>query len=337
MVRIGQIPTVIISHPSILQEAFNKPELSGRWVSRTFDLLTDRQSITTTDYGERWRGISELLQGQLSCPEGFAAIHDRQVVPAVQRMVAMLAEESDEAGPVDVTKIIDECSWDMTFATMFGSDPTDPLDYHLLKKRTKQDMQWTVRASTQLSLGDLVPALRIIPDRYVSRARRQKALRQDCLRRLFDIVRNRPSFGQANPSCIMDFMLKPSNALSQQTIETTCTDMMLASNPVASILKWWLVILANRPYVQNAIHEEMRSRPEPADLTARPSRLPYVASSLDECMRYRTVTPLAVPHRATEDTKLAGFRIRGGVADSRQYPRHSPRRTVLGPARYVPT
>ena len=313
MIRIGRIPTVIISHPAILQEAFNQPEFSGRWVSRAFDVLTQRQSITTADYGEPWRGISELLHQRLSRPEDIASIINRQVTPVVEGMTARLAQTSESDEPVNVARIVGQASWDLIFATMFGNEPADPADFGTLKATMLRDTLWTQQASTKLSLGDLAPILRFMPDRWVRQARRQKQLRKQTLRRLFEIVRGRASFGLADPTCIMDFMLERTNGLSERTVETTCTDMILAANPVASILKWWLVILANRPDVQHAIHEEMEIRLEPSEPTANPSRLPYIASCFDECMRYRTATPLAVPHRATEDTQLAGFSIPAGT------------------------
>jgi hypothetical protein len=39
-IRLGNVPTVIISHPDLLREAFTGAELSDRWVGEIMGLLS---------------------------------------------------------------------------------------------------------------------------------------------------------------------------------------------------------------------------------------------------------------------------------------------------------
>ena len=314
LIWVGRIPTVVISGPAILAEAFERPEFADRWVSRAFEILSERQSIAMSPYGERWHSISNVVHENLSCPYGAALIHDRQVVPAVQRLIDHLARSADLGNPVNITEIIDDASWDITFSIMFGSDPSDPSEYSTLKMVMRQDTEWAERAAARLGAGDLFPWLKFLPDPYFNQAKRQKTVRIQTLQKLFNIVRNRPSFTSDAPTCIMDFMLKQRAGLSDQAIQASCTDMLLGTNPgIHPMLKWWLLILANRPEVQIAIQREMDENLASGEQPTDESSLPYTSSCYDECMRYRTIAPLGVPRRAAAETELAGFRIPRGV------------------------
>ena len=174
LIWVGRIPTVVISDPAILAEAFQRPEFADRWVSRAFEILTDRQSIAMSPYGERWHSISNLMHENLSCPHGAAVIHDRQAVPAVQRLIDRLARSADLGNPVNITEIIDDASWDITFSIMFGSDSSDPPEYSTLKMVMRQDTEWAERAAARLSAGDLLPWLKFLPDPYLNQAKRQQ-------------------------------------------------------------------------------------------------------------------------------------------------------------------
>ncbi len=314
LIRIGRIPTVVISDPAILADAFEKPEFADRWVSRASAILTERQSIAASPYGERWQSLSQRVHENLSCPQGAVAIHERQVVPAVERLANRLAGAADTGVPVNMDEAIADSGWDIAFSIMFGAHPSDPPEYETLKTVMRHDTEWAERAATQPSLGDLIPWLKLVPDRHVKRAKRQRALRSQGIKKLFDIVRNRPSFAGGEPSCIMDFMLNQRADLSELAIEASCADLLLATHPaIYSILKWWLLILANRPRVQAAIRQEMDENLAAGEPPTDPTLLPYTSSCYDECLRYRTTAPLGVPHQAAADTELAGFRIPKGV------------------------
>ena len=314
MIRVGHVPTVVISDPAILADAFEKPEFADRWVSRASAILTERRSIAMSPYGARWQSISSLVHRNLSCPGGAVSIHERQVVPAVERLTDRLAGAADAGIPVNIYEVIEDLSWDITFSVMFGADPNDPPEYETLMTVLRHDTEWAERAATQLSLGDLIPPLKFVPDRHIRRAGRQKTLRSQTLQKLFDIVRNRPSFAGGEPSCIMDFMLNRRADLSELAIEASCTDLLLATHPATcSILKWWLLILANRPQVQATIRREMAETLASGEPPTDPTRLPYTSSCYDECLRYRTTAPLGVPHQAAADTELAGYLIPKGT------------------------
>lgn len=313
LMRIGQIPTVVISHPAILREAFNKPEFSDRQVSRSVAALTGRQSVAATEYGELWTQIQEALQRALSQQKAGAAMSDTRIANALQQMLGKITRRAETGEPVNVFPLIDDAIWDLSFAMVFGDEPSEPSEYRSLKGALRQDTLWRLQTSTQLGLGDLIPALSFVPDPGVRKARRLREASHNTLSTLSEIVRRRHSVGQAEPSCIMEAMLEPGNALPQAAIEATCAELLVAANPMSPVLKWWLTILANRPEVQRAVREELESHAEADACLPDAADLTYTASCFDETMRYRTTAALAVPHRTTADAELGGFRIPKGA------------------------
>ncbi len=213
--------------------------------------------------------------------------------------MARLTSAANEGRPADVHAMLASASMDITFRTMFGKEPYDPPEIQRLEDDMREDTEWAEQAAVLLSPGEVIPWPRFIPDRNTKRAKTRKKARSRILRDLFDIVRSRPSFAQRENACIADFMLKQQQGISKQAVETSCSDMLLVTNPATrSIMQWWLLILANRPDVQAAIREELDQPTASSKLRTTPAELPYTANCYHECLRYRTPAPLGVPHPA---------------------------------------
>ena len=68
------------------------------------------------------------------------------------------------------------------------------------------------------------------------------------------------------------------------------------------------------PDVQKKAHEELMAVVGPNRLPEyedEPS-LPYLRAVVKECLRWRSVVPLGIPHRALEEDEYRGFRIPKG-------------------------
>jgi cytochrome P450 len=94
-----------------------------------------------------------------------------------------------------------------------------------------------------------------------------------------------------------------------------CMDLLIAGTDTsAQTVNWFLLLLANRPEIQARVHEELDriigrdALPTVEDRT----RLPFVFACLAESMRYRTIGPLGLPHKASEDTEVGGYLIPAG-------------------------
>ncbi|XP_041970287.1 probable cytochrome P450 304a1 [Aricia agestis] len=99
---------------------------------------------------------------------------------------------------------------------------------------------------------------------------------------------------------------------TEEQLQLICTDYMF---PTASAGQATLTFLIERmllqPEIQDKIHEELDrvvGRDRLPNLDDR-QRLPYTEACLREIMRYETLVPLGILHRAMVDTKLGGYDI----------------------------
>ena len=95
-----------------------------------------------------------------------------------------------------------------------------------------------------------------------------------------------------------------------------CMDLMIADTDTSSqTVNWTLVLLANRPKIQAKVNEEPDRviGPDALPTVEYRTRLPYIFACLAEPMRYRTIGPLGLPHKASEDTEIGGYLIPAGA------------------------
>ena len=46
-VRLGSVPTVVISHPTLLRDAFSRVTLADRWIGRITEIITNGDDLAT--------------------------------------------------------------------------------------------------------------------------------------------------------------------------------------------------------------------------------------------------------------------------------------------------
>ncbi|XP_071450817.1 cytochrome P450 306a1 [Hetaerina americana] len=95
-------------------------------------------------------------------------------------------------------------------------------------------------------------------------------------------------------------------------------------------LRWFLLLVAIHPKVQDKIQEELDSVLGGTESVRRPVSmgdsplLQYTEATIAEAQRIRPVVPLGIPHGALKDTTLGGFRIpRGAMIVPLQWALHN--------------
>ncbi|XP_022128196.2 probable cytochrome P450 304a1 [Pieris rapae] len=104
---------------------------------------------------------------------------------------------------------------------------------------------------------------------------------------------------------------------SAEQLQLICTDYTF---PTASATEMTLTLLLERiliqPELQDKIHEELDSvvgRDRMPTLDDR-QNLPFTEACIREILRFETLVPLGVPHRAMKDTTLGGYNIPEGTS-----------------------
>ena len=318
LLRFGSVPTVIISEAEMLQEAFGKAELADRWVSAIMDTLSGQKDLVLAPYGDHWRQMQRFANRELLSARKLENVRERHIEQVVDGLVARMAEMGDAGELVSPPALTARSNSTLMFRSIFGQED-DATEEFVQRRETLLDhINWIFASATATNVADYIPWLRFLPNNAVKEAIRQAEIGGAIIRALVEGARNRPGLDLSTPTCLVEVMLAREEA-GEITNDMTCDlsmDLMIAGTDTsAQTVNWFLLLLANRPEIQAKVHEELDrvighdSLPTVDDRM----RLPYTFACLAESMRYRTIGPLGLPHRASEDTEIGGYLIPAGT------------------------
>ncbi len=341
--RFGSVPTVIISHPDLLKEAFDKTELADRWVSEIMDILSHHgKDLAMAPYGEHWRQLQRFANRELLSRRNLQQIREQHIDDVINTLVEEVGEKSDAGELVEPIRMLSRSNAMIMFRAIFGKSDHDAAGFEERREQLLKNIFWIFQNATATNLADYIPWLSILPNNTINEAKRVYAAQTDIIQFLIDSVRSRPDFDLENPVSLVEVMLvkEKEGELTEEVIRQLIGDLLSAGiDTSAQTISWLLLILANRPEIQSKVHEELD---RVIGLDSTPTledreRLPYLNAVLLEDMRYRTVGPLGVPHRATTSCDVGGFTIPAGAQVlGNIYSIHHDSRFWDSPAEFVP-
>jgi len=318
LLRFGSVPTVIISEPNLLQEAFGKTELADRWVSEIMDILSGQQDLVLAPYGEHWRRMQRFANRELLSARNLNTVRERHIETVVNSLVERMAAMGDAGQTVSPPELTAQSNSNLMFRAIFGREADSNDDFRQLRDTLLGYINWLFATATATNLADYIPWLRFLPNNGVKEAMRQSEVASSVINALVDSARNRPGLDLSAPTCMVEVMLaqEESGEITDTMTRRLCMDLLIAGTDTsAQTVNWFLLLMANRPEIQAKVHAELDqvigpdARPTVDDRT----RLPYTFACLAESMRYRTIGPLGVPHKASQDTEIGGYRIPAGA------------------------
>ena len=318
LLRFGSVPTVIISEPELLQEAFGKTELADRWVSEIMDILSGQQDLVLAPYGEHWRRMQRFANRELLSARNLNTVRERHIETVVNNLVDRMAAMGDAGQTVSPPELTAQSNSNLMFRAIFGREADSNDDFRQLRDTLLGYINWLFATATATNLADYIPWLRFLPNNGVKEAVRQSEVASSVINALVDSARNRPGLDLSAPTCMVEVMLaqEESGEITDTMTRRLCMDLLIAGTDTsAQTVNWFLLLMANRPEIQAKVHAELDqvvgpdARPTVDDRT----RLPYTFACLAESMRYRTIGPLGVPHKASQDTEIGGYRIPAGA------------------------
>lgn len=111
------------------------------------------------------------------------------------------------------------------------------------------------------------------------------------------------------------FILFPRRSLKFPLLNFFFLDRMHIFDKTAVSLSWFILAMAKYPEIQKKAQDSIRSVLGPNRLPTwddRPS-LPYLEAIYMETLRWRVVTPMAMPHQTVEDDVYKGYYIPAGT------------------------
>ncbi|MFQ6029354.1 MAG: cytochrome P450, partial [Dehalococcoidia bacterium] len=318
-IRLGGVPTVIISHPDLLKEAFDKSELADRWVSQVMGILSHHgQDLALAPYGEHWRQLQRFANRELLSLRNLQQIRERFIEDVINGLVEEIGARSDAGQLIAPIELLSRSNATIMFRSIFGRSGNDTAEFEARREELLRFVYWAFQNASAANPADYLPWLKILPSNAINEAEKQAAVRDEILQFLIDSVRSRPDLDLENPTCLIEVMLakERQGELTKETIRLLMGDLLLAGiDTSAQTVSWLLLILANRPEIRSKIHEELDRviGAEQLVVVEDRERLPYLNAAILEDMRYRTVGPLALPHKASQTCEIGGFSIAEGA------------------------
>ena len=318
LLRFGSVPTVIISEPALLQEAFGKTELADRWVSEIMDILSGQQDLVLAPYGEHWRRMQRFANRELLSARNLNTVRERHIETVVNNLVERMAAMGDAGQTVSPPELTAQSNSNLMFRAIFGREADSSDDFRRLRDTLLGYINWLFATATATNLADYIPWLRFLPNNGVKEAVRQSEVASSVISSLIDAARSRPGLDLSAPSCLVEVMLaqEESGEITDTMTRRLCMDLLIAGTDTsAQTVNWFLLLMANRPEIQAKVHAELDQviGPDALPTVDDRTRLPYTFACLAESMRYRTIGPLGVPHKASQDTEIGGYRIPAGA------------------------
>lgn len=318
LLRFGSVPTVIISEPALLQEAFGKTELADRWVSEIMDILSGQQDLVLAPYGEHWRRMQRFANRELLSARNLNTVRERHIETVVNGLVERMADMGDAGQTVSPPELTAQSNSNLMFRAIFGREADSSDDFRRLRDTLLGYINWLFATATATNLADYIPWLRFLPNNGVKEAVRQSEVASSVINSLIDAARSRPGLDLSAPSCLVEVMLaqEESGEITDTMTRRLCMDLLIAGTDTsAQTVNWFLLLMANRPEIQAKVHAELDQviGPDALPTVDDRTRLPYTFACLAESMRYRTIGPLGVPHKASQDTEIGGYRIPAGA------------------------
>ena len=318
LLRFGSVPTVVISDADLLHEAFGKAVLADRWVSAIMDILSGQKDLVLAPYGEHWRQMQRFANRELLSARNIDTVRERYMERVVDGLVEQMAEAGDRDEPVYPMQLTMRSNSNLMFRALFGRDEDESPEFLEQRDRLLNYITWLFANATATNLADYIPWLRFLPNNGVKEAVRQAAISNEVITSLVEAARTRPGVDLSAPTCLVEVMLakEETGEISSDMTPDLCADLIIAGTDTsAQTVNWFLLIMANRPEIQARVHEELDrvigrdALPAVDDRT----RLPYTFACLAESMRYRTIGPFGLPHKASEDTEVGGYLVPAGT------------------------
>ncbi|MCY4266075.1 MAG: cytochrome P450, partial [Gammaproteobacteria bacterium] len=311
---LGSIPTVTVTHPEIMQEVFTKTETADRYPYAVFSRLSKAEGLIYSGYNSNWKNLSPFAEQRMWSYEDVLSLGERHFAPEIDNTIRIIGELAESGQQFDVHDLLMDSVYRLTLRTLFGEPEQPPADYPEITKKLRGHIDW-FNGAAFAKISDFFPMMKMVTGGTIREIIKQRDLRDEMISRFVEsVVQRRKANLPAEPG-LVDIMLEKEEAgeIGRETIHAVCMDLLGAvPSGVAATVSWYLLIVANRTEVQNKIHQEIDQTIGSdglAPTSSDRSRLPYTFSSVAESARYRSVAPMAIPHRSTAETEVAGYRI----------------------------
>lgn len=193
-------------------------------------------------------------------------------------------------------------TWTLLFGQRINSDDKDFQKFMKMK-------DWLLEGLMYSNLFHGFPFIKAIPvDRFLYLEYYKKAC-DELIGKYYD--EHRKSFDKDNIRDMIDALFLEHSQLSRDNIEIMCSDFLIAGvETVASTLQFIILHFLLYKDVADKCLAELNDVVGDRELSiADVSKLHYLNAVIAETLRTKPTSPIGVPHKATEDSKILDYDI----------------------------
>ncbi|CAO2188996.1 unnamed protein product [Urochloa humidicola] len=323
---------VVVSSPAAAREAFARHDRrhAARVVPDAVRALgwADRSMIWLPSSDPRWKALRGVVAAHVVSPRSLAAARGARE-RAVRGLVAHLRGRAGRE--VEVGRALYAAMLNLVSSSFFSLDLVDDMDRgggaasaHGIRHHVEE----VADLMTRPNVSDLFPFLRPLD---LQGLRRKATVHLGEIFRILDGIIDRrlaetSSSGGSKHDDFLDALvdLMSEGEISREDATTIGFDVLAAgSDTTAVTVEWAMALLLRNPSAMDRARAEIggalgasRDRESVEVVTeSEAARLPYLQAVVNEAMRLRPVTPMLIPHRATEDgVEIGGYAVPRGSA-----------------------
>ncbi|PON43443.1 Cytochrome P450, E-class, group I [Parasponia andersonii] len=317
--RIGQVPTIVVSSPEYAKEVMrthdvvfaSRPRLLSSQI-----MLYDCTDLAFAPYGEYWRQVKKICMQELLSTarvQSFRSIREEEMFNLVEWIA------SNVGSPINLTEKIQTSTYGITSRAAFGK-----------KSREHEEFISIVAEAVELSggfeLADLFPSFGFLA--LISRARpKLKRLQLRAARIMESIIKEHiedseksaeKSGESGKEEDLVDVLLKFYNngdlgfSLTSDNLKAVIWDIFAAgSETSATAVDWAMIEMIRNPRVMKKVQDEVREvfgRKGSVD-EAGLTDMKYLKSVVKETLRLHPSAPLLLPRECGEKCEVDGYEI----------------------------
>ncbi|KAL9245308.1 hypothetical protein vseg_018974 [Gypsophila vaccaria] len=312
--KLGSVPTIVISCPNIAKEMFLKHDLafSSRKVPVARKVTGhDKYSMIWLPVGHKWRILRKVATMQLFTKIRLDSSQALREIK-VGELVTHVRNCCDAGVPVDIGKAGFVTLLNMMSNTIFSMDMASHDDRS--RSQEFKELVWhLLEEGSKLNVSDFIPIFEIFDLQGV--LRRNSCYLSKMIGIFEGIIDQRLSDFDCEKDDVLHtlLVLVKDNELSLDDVKHLLMDLFLAgSDTTYSTLEWAMTeLLHDQQKITKAQIEMDEVLGNKIGPIQEPdiSNLPYIQAIVKETLRLHPPTPILVPHRAKKDVNLCGYLV----------------------------
>ncbi|VAH25050.1 unnamed protein product [Triticum turgidum subsp. durum] len=321
LLRLGAVPTLVVSSPSAAQAVLRTHD--HVFASRPYSPVTEilfygPSDVAFCPYGEHWRHVKKIATTHLLTNRKVRSYrHVRE--HEVMFVMAKICNAASKCTSIDLSDLLSAFTSDIVCHVVSGK---------LFRKQGHDKLFRELIDANALLIGgfnleDYFPMLvklGIIKRMVCAKARKINKMWDDLLNNLIDEHASKPTSEHDNEeNDFIDVLLSIQHEynLTRDHIKAQMAIMFEAGTDTSFIvLEYAMIRLVQNPRLMEKLQDELRSSiPKGKEMVTEDDikNLAYLEAVIKETLRLHMPAPLLVPHHSMVDCNIKGYKIPSGT------------------------